>query len=314
MAAPLAWLGRQGARAIAALVAVGIAVPPLGHALRPWLTEAVFLLLVLAFLRVDVAQLRGHLRRPGLILAATAWSALAVPVLFWAVAAAVGLRDSAPGLFIGIILHGVASPMMAAPSLAALMGLDSTLVLITLVTGTAVLPLVATGFAQLVLADVLAIAPLALGLRLAMILGGALLAALILRRLIGTAALIRRADELAGINIMVLLVFICAVLADVASLAWDQPLLLAGLAALGFAVFAALLAASALAFRRAGRVPSLSVAVMTSQRNMGLVFAAAEGALPGTAWAYFALGQFPIYLSPLLLPPLLRQLARDQNQ
>jgi hypothetical protein len=40
----LAWLGRQGARAIAALVLIGIALPPLGEMLKPYVAEAIFLL------------------------------------------------------------------------------------------------------------------------------------------------------------------------------------------------------------------------------------------------------------------------------
>ena len=56
----LAWLGAQGTRAIAALVFIGIAVPPLGELLRPLVTEAVFLLLCISFMRVDIRALRDH--------------------------------------------------------------------------------------------------------------------------------------------------------------------------------------------------------------------------------------------------------------
>jgi len=31
--------------------------------------------------------------------------------------------------------------------------------------------------------------------------------------------------------------------------------------------------------------------------------------MPGTTWLYFALSQFPIYLAPQLLHPVLRRLA-----
>jgi hypothetical protein len=31
--------------------------------------------------------------------------------------------------------------------------------------------------------------------------------------------------------------------------------------------------------------------------------------LPGTTWLYFALSQFPIYLSPQLLKPIVRRLS-----
>ena len=48
---------------------------------------------------------------------------------------------------------------------------------------------------------------------------------------------------------------------------------------------------------------------MVSQRNMGLMLAATDGVLPGTTWRYFALCQFPIYLSPQLLKPIVRRLS-----
>jgi BASS family bile acid:Na+ symporter len=47
---------------------------------------------------------------------------------------------------------------------------------------------------------------------------------------------------------------------------------------------------------------------MASQRNMGLMLAGTGGALPDLTWLYFALSQFPIYLSPLLLQPLARRI------
>ena len=48
--------------------------------------------------------------------------------------------------------------------------------------------------------------------------------------------------------------------------------------------------------------------LMASQRNMGLMLAATGGALPDFTWLYFALAQFPVYLSPLLFTPLARRL------
>ena len=95
-AAALAWLGRQGTRAIAAVVVIGIAVPPLGTMLRPFVTPAIFILLCIAFLRVDAALLRSYVRRPGLVLAATAWTMLAVPLLFGTVCLASGSTHALP--------------------------------------------------------------------------------------------------------------------------------------------------------------------------------------------------------------------------
>ena len=60
----LAWLGRQGTRAIAALVFVGLAVPWLGEWLRPFVTEAIFVLLCISFMRVDMAVMRVNCGGP----------------------------------------------------------------------------------------------------------------------------------------------------------------------------------------------------------------------------------------------------------
>ncbi|CAN5320869.1 Na+-dependent transporter [soil metagenome] len=306
--AALAWLGRQGTRAIAALVFIGIAIPPLGAMLKPYVTEAVFVLLVISFMRVDVAAMRGYLARPALVIGATLWSTLAVPLLFGFGGVASGLDKSSPDLFLGLMLQAVASPMMASPALVALMGLDSTLVLITLVTSTALVPLSAPLFASVFFGSALTLSPLALGLKLFTILAGAILAAAVIRRVAGTDTILRYKQAIDGFNILVLLVFVSAVMGTVAASFWADPAGVLFLTLFAFVIFAVLLGATALVFRRAGRERALALGLMASQRNMGLMLAGTDGVLPGLTWLYFALAQFPIYLSPQLLKPLVRRL------
>ena len=69
----LAWIGRQGVWALAVIVLIGVVCPPLGTVLKPYVSEAIFILLCISFMRVDGAALRGYLRRPGLIVTATLW-------------------------------------------------------------------------------------------------------------------------------------------------------------------------------------------------------------------------------------------------
>jgi predicted Na+-dependent transporter len=300
----MAWLGRQGTRAIAALVVFGIALPPLGELLRPYVAEAIFLLLCISFMRVDIAALRDHLRRPGIVLAASAWTMIAVPALIGIGCLATGVDKSSPDLFLALMLQAVASPMMAAPALAALMGLDSTLALITLVTGTALVPLTAPLFAWMFFGTALTLSPLGLGLKLGLILAGSLGVAIAIRWLFGIAAIRRHKEPIDGINILILLVFVSAVMGSVAGSFWADPLKVLGIALLAFAIFFALLGATMLVFRRLGRERALALGLLVSQRNMGLMVAATDGVLPGLTWLYFALSQFPIYLSPQLLKPM----------
>ncbi len=306
----LAWLGGQGTRAIAALVFIGIALPPLGELLKPYVTEAIFVLLCISFMRVDIGALRAHLRRPGLVVAATGWTTLGVPLILGASGLATGIDARAPDLYLAMMLQAVASPMMASPALAAVMGLDATLVLVALVTSTALVPFTAPLFAYLFFGAALSLSPLGLGLKLVAILAGSLLVAGAIRLIAGEAAIKRHKAAIDGFNIMILFVFVSAVMGTVMGSLWAAPLRAIGLALLAFLVFFALLGVTALIFRKAGPERALALGLMVSQRNMGLMLAATDGVLPGTTWLYFAMSQFPIYLTPQLLKPLVERLRK----
>jgi BASS family bile acid:Na+ symporter len=309
-AAALAWLGRQGTRALAALVFIGIALPPLGALLKPFVSEAIFVLLCVAFLRVDMAALRGHLGRPAIVLASAAWTVVAVPLLIGAGGIAFGLKAHAPDLFLALVLHAVASPMMAAPAFAAVMGLDATLVLVTLVASTLITPFSAPAFAYMFVGPALALSPLELGLKLTAILAGSALVAAVIRRFIGAKAIAQHKQEIDGFNILVVFVFVAALMENIAARFIATPLAMIALAALAFAVSFGILGATMLLFRPFGRERALALGLMASQRNTGLMLAATGGAVPDMVWLYFGLCQLPIYLSPQLLQPLARRVKQ----
>ncbi len=311
--AALAWLGRQGTRAVAAIVFVAIAAPPVDAVLKPFVSEAIFILLTIAFMRVDAAALRRYVGQPWLVLATTGWTMLVVPAAFGAAALASGLDTQSPDLFLGFMLQGAAPPMMAAPAFAALMGFDATLVLVTLVAGTALTPLTAPLFTYLFVGPALAMSPLALGVRLFAILAGSGLLAFVVRSTVGTARIVRWKSELDGLNILIAYVFVAAVMENVAGRFAAAPVAMIGLAALAFVVSFVLFVVTAALFMRAGREHAFTIAFMTTQRNMGLMLAATGGVLPELAWIYFALCQFPVYLLPQLLKPLARRLTRAEK-
>jgi BASS family bile acid:Na+ symporter len=310
LSSALAWLGRQGTRAIAAIVFIAIALPPLDALFKPFVTEAIFALLCIAFLRVDLVVLRGHVTRPALVLTATAWTSLALPSLFGVCCLLAGLNASSPGLFLALMLQAIASPMMAAPAFAAVMGLDATLVLTTLVTSTAVTPFTAPFFAYAFIGPALTLSPLILGLKLFTILAGSLLLAMGMRYVVGFATIRRYSDQINGLNILLVFVFVAAVMENVARQFVVAPLTTIEIVVLAFAVFFCVLALTALLFARADREQSFVPGLMASQRNMGLMLAVTAGVLPDMTWLYFALAQFPIYLSPFFLDPLARRLMK----
>ncbi|MBI2178542.1 MAG: Na+-dependent transporter [Candidatus Tectomicrobia bacterium] len=311
-AAVLSWLGRQGTRAVAALIVIGIVTPSLGALFKPFVTEAVFVLLCIAFLRVDIAAFRIYLGRPAIVLAAAAWTSLVIPALLGASYLAFGLENQSPDLFLALVLQAIASPLMAAPAFAALIGLDATLVLCTMVTSTALLPFTAPLFAHAFIGPALTLTPLALGLKLFAILAGSALVGFTVRRIAGLTAIERQEEMINGFNILVLFVFIVPVMESVAPRFLATPMITIGLVALAFVVFFAVLFLTTLLFTSAGRERALTLGFMAAQRNVGLMLAATGGALPDLTWLYFAFCYFPIYLSPLLLQPLVRRIIAQQ--
>ena len=306
----LAWIGRQRARAIAVLVLIGILTPPLGLLLKPYLTLAVMGLLCIAFLRVDVGTFRRFFHHPQLVIAATVWTTFVVPALFAFATILFDLDQSSPALFTALMLQAVASPVMAAPTFAALMGLDATLVLVTLVLSTALTPLSAPLFAALLSVD-LALSPINLGMKLLAILAGSAIIGLTARKIITVSRIVRHRDEIDGINIIILFVFVSAVMGEIGIEFLTRPLLMIGLIALVFAVFLLLLLMTYFVFLRCGAKQAFAIGMMTSQRNMGLMLAGTGGVVPELTWLYFAIAQFPIYLSPLMLQPIAKIIGRQ---
>lgn len=303
-AAALGWLGRQGTRALAAMVFIGIALPPLGALLKPFVAEAVFALLVLAFLLVEPAALRSHVKRPLLVIAISIWTMAALPALMGAGYWLLGLNLASPDLYLALILQAAASPLMSSPAIAALLGLDAALVLASMIVCTALVSLTAPLFMRAFVGETLTLSPLTLGLKLFLMLAGAALLATAIRRIAGRARIAQWKDQIDGVNVIVLFVFVAALMGDIGAQLFARPLLVAGLILLTFALTALPLALTVMVFASAGWSRAFALGLIASQRNMGLMLAAAGTGVPELTWLYFALAQFPIYLLPQILKPL----------
>jgi hypothetical protein len=145
-AAALAWLGRQGTRAVAASVFVGLAVPSLAAYVKPHLGETVFVLLLFSYLRTDPAAFRSYVRRPRLVLIAALWAMVALPLLFGTLYAVSGLPSGLPALYTIMILHIAVAPITSSAAFAGLLGLDVALSLTTLIVASAISPVSTVAF------------------------------------------------------------------------------------------------------------------------------------------------------------------------
>jgi len=310
-AAALAFVGRKGTIVVAASLFVGLAVPSLAAACKPFLGEAIVVMLCLAFLRVDPTELRHHFTQPGLIAAATIWVMLVAPAVLGTLFLSVGLDRQLPGLFFILVLQMSAPGLISSPALAALMGLDVALTLASLLVCTAITPLTASLFTHVFLGSALA-SPYALGLKLFLIIAGSALAAAVVRRIAGRVWVEAQREHIDGLSVLAMFMFAVGAMDGVADHFLSRPLLVVKLTVLAFALALGLIAITALVFMRAGRARALAIGLIAGNRNIGLMLAATGFLVPDVAWLYFALAQFPIYLLPHLLKPLAKRLAANR--
>jgi BASS family bile acid:Na+ symporter len=307
--AGLAFLGRNGTDAVAFSILLGIALPPLGALVRPYFPETVFLLLCLAFLRVDPGALRAQFARPALLIAAAGWAMLLVPAAAGLAFGALDLGARAPALLLALMFNVVAPPVFSSPALAVLMGLNAAVTLALLLSCVVLTPIVAPAWIAAFVGPAVAISPLSLGLRLLLMLAGAACVAAAVRAIAGRGWVERQGERIDGLNVIMLFLFAVALMGDVATTTLAHPSFVLGLLALATAMTFGLSLLTALIFVRTGLRTALPLAHAAGSRNTGLMLAAAAGQVPDLVWLYVALIQIPIYALPLLARPLLRQLA-----
>lgn len=312
-AAGLAWLGRHGTNAIAISILLGIALPPLGALIRPYFPETVFLLLCLAFLRVDPAALRAEFGRPRLLFTAATWTMLVVPLMAGAIMLAVGLADRSAGLLLALIFNVVAPPTFSSPAMAALMGLNAAVTLAVLLLCIAATPFLAPAMVALFVGPAVTFSPVELGLRLVLMLAGAASVGIAVRAVAGKAWVERQALRIDGLNVIVLFLFAVALMGDVLSNTLSRPLYVLGLLVLSTAMTLGLSGLTWMLFARTAHRNALPLAHAAGSRNTGLMLAAAAGAVPELVWLYVALIQIPIYALPLIVRPLVKRLQLSQN-
>src|SRR5512143_567117 len=309
-AAILALAGRHGTLLAAASIFIGLFVAPLSAAFKPYLGEAIILMLTLAFLRVNPEDLWAHWTRPGLIAAATVWVMLVVPLGLGAAFVLIGLDRLAPGLYFMLVLQMSAPGLMSSPALAALLGLDVALTLASLIVSTAITPLTASLFTHIYLGTALA-SPLGFGLKLFLIIAGCALAGAVIRRVTGRNFIEAQQERIDGLSVLAMFMFAVAAMDGVTEHFRANPLLVLALTALAFVLALAMMAITAMVFLRAGRARAFAIGLIAGNRNIGLMLAATGFVVPDIAWLYFALAQFPIYLLPHLLKPLAKQFSAN---
>lgn len=304
----LEWLGRQGTKAVAASLAIGIAVQPLAATLKPAFAPAIFLLLVFSFLRVDPAELYARFKAPVKVIAASTWIMIVIPVLLGLLFTWFMPDRFGPGLMLGLMMYAAAPPVLSSTAFSALLRLDAALSLAVLIVCTALTPFVAPYVVLNFARDTLNLDAGQLSLRLFVFLGGAFAVAFVTRRAAGSQRIVANSSVIDGVSVVLLMIFGIALMDGIVARTIAEPALVLSLAAFAFVMAISLYAFMSLLFWREGAERSLALGYSAAHRNMAVMVAAAGTNLPEHTWLYFAAAQFPIYLVPLMVTPVVHRL------
>ncbi|MGG5817522.1 hypothetical protein [Falsiroseomonas sp. HW251] len=294
-------MARRGGLLLAGCIFVGLAVPPLASLLRETLTITVAGLMTLVMLRIDLVQVVSYLRRPLLVAALLAWLLLACPLIAFAVARATGL-DGPLGAALVIMATGCAAT--SSPAFARLVGLDASISLVAAVLSTLLVPFTAPPLALGLLGVDLSISIAALMGRLALIVLLPLAVALAIRRMVAPARLAAWSGRVDGTIVLLLVIYGIGVMDGMQARLLSDPAWVAGGLALAFAGNLGLNLLTAAAMWRTGRRIALAAGLLSGNRNMALYLAVLPAATEPRILLFFALCQFPLFLSPFLLRPV----------
>jgi len=306
----LGFFARHATRFLAGGVLLGIVFPAAADVARPWLGPLICVTLVVSLVRLDFREVFAWSRRPALPLVVLAALILLSPVLaLWAAQAA----QVPPGIAAGIVLMSASTPITASPAIALMLGLDAALAVLVVVAGHAAVPFTLPTMSLWLLGLDLQIDALELMGRLAGYIAISFAIAWALLRWRRSAAWIARERvQIDGLAVLSLVLCGLGIMAGVTDAILARPGHVALAVVLAFVANAALQAVAAVAFFRAGRRVAFTVGLMAGNRNMGLILAALGPACPPDIALFFAVGQLPMYMLPMLALPIYRRLLGRQ--
>ncbi len=303
----LAASAHHGSALLALGVFGGLLIPPLAHATHWFIAPNVVCMMTVVLLRVDFPALVFHLRRPLHWTTIAAFQLLVCPILAWAAIARLGLD---PGLSAGIVIFATGCAATSGAAFARMVGLDPELTLIATLATTLLVPLTAPPMAYALIGADLAIGVGDFMARLALVVGLPLCLSILIRRLAGPDRLVPLGPAIDGLMVWLVVFYGFAVMDGLMPRLLTDPGWVARATLAAFAADFGLNAVTTLAFAWMGRRAAASAGLMGGNRNMALYLAVLPAAADPRIALFFALCQFPLFLSPFLLRGLYRRLLR----
>ena len=308
----ISFLGRRASYALPLSLVIGLAIPPLSHALNPFLAPAFALPLTLSITRLSWSAQIAMARRWKLMLMVSAWMLVACPAIVWLAFSSMPLPAT---LLIALVLGATAPPTTACGPMALFMRLDGAVAVVGTTLTLFLSPFTIPPLALYLLGIEVEISLLTFMARLGGIVFFAFGAAFIVKKVLGMERIDRHASFIDGISVISISIFVIGIMAGMTELALERPgfvllvllmstILVFGLNALSALVFSPFLP----------RTTALSIGLICGQANFGLLYMVLADQLPLETLALFAIGQIPLYMLPAIETPIAARLIRAREK
>ncbi len=298
----------MGTWLMASAFVIGYLLPPLAAACREFILPAIIVILTVAMLRLDVARLRGYIRRPGAMALIVLVNLIAAPVLMWVLLTPIDIPDE---LRQGMVLLAAAPMVSSAIAFATILELDSALAVAVMVTTYAIVPITLPALSLWLLGLDLGVGFFDLFSRLfATIAIPAGIAFAIRRWVIQPEIMIKNARALDGISVLFVMVFGFGIIHGLPAFVAARPDYVVLVLAASFAANIGLQIVGAALFLWMGRREALTVGLVTGNTNLGLLMVTLADRAPPELLVCFVLGQIPMYFLPVVALPVYRRLMR----
>jgi predicted Na+-dependent transporter len=293
----LSALGGRGPALLVISLCAGLLIQPLAHFGYDLLPFSAFLLTLGSFLTAGLAPSEARIRLP-LMALVVAWVGLALPL---AAAALLSFLPLDPALRAGVLLSLLAPPVGSAAAIAGMLGLRTRLALLVSIALTLLTPISIPCFAT-VLGLGIEFDMGALAIRLFSIIGAAgLVAFLAIRFRRNLMPVLPDQHAATGVAVIGLIIVGLATSQGIRThwisnpLGFDVMLAAAIVSNFGLCVLATL------TFTRMGLQTAGTIGLVSGNRNVTLVWAAASFGLPSLAEGYVAACVIPVLALPLIV-------------
>jgi predicted Na+-dependent transporter len=302
----LRFAGKNGAWVVIGGVILGLCFPLLSQLTRPYLAIAIFLFTFGSFLKIDAAAIRAQFSQSNAALLMVLWANLGVPLVVFAL---VKLTNPGPDLAQGLLFWALVPTSPACVAFAAILGLRTPLALLATVLATAASPFYLPALATALGGYQLTVDPMAMSIQLLLIVGGACLAAVLVKRFAGSF-IRENPDAITGIAVFALILAGMGSMRGMQAYFVAQPLTALRLLAIAYVLNLGFQLCGTLLFWRCERGSALTAGLISGTRTITLAWVVLGNDVLPLADVFFATGMVAKYTCPALTKWLIARLNK----